>query len=131
MMDLASLYMANKKEPYLAMYLSLLFPSVGHAYAGDWPRGVYFLTGKAIVLGTSAIALAQIQSDSKTGYTARYNSQSAWMTAGGMLYFLLSIWETCDAMNTAEDYNRELRRALKIQIEPQDSGAKLSFIFSF
>ena len=39
-------YQNEKKSPALAVLCSFFLPSSGHAYAGDWGRGLKFLGGK-------------------------------------------------------------------------------------
>ena len=52
-------YEMNKKEPWGAVAGTFLLPSVGHAYAGNWGRGLKFLSGEILAL----VLMANASSD--------------------------------------------------------------------
>ena len=100
-------YVQHLKSPELAALSSFILPpSLGHALAGDWKRGVPFLTADILLLGASfSYVLAQGNKDIFTDTTAL----SIFATA----YALSKIWEVVDAFSTAEDYNNRLTKQYK------------------
>jgi hypothetical protein len=59
--DIQSIYNKNKKYPAKAILFSCLLPSLGHAYAGNWTKGLLFATAR---LGSGFIAFRYgIESD--------------------------------------------------------------------
>ena len=85
-------YQSESKNPTVAILGAWIFPSVGHAYAGDWFRGAPFL---AINVG---LPIAMIASGG-----------SALLTTS---YLITRIWENVDAYSTAEESNHKLALAL-------------------
>ncbi len=126
--DLYYIYLSNQKDKYAAMSWSLVCPSLGHAYAGDWGRGVPFLAGKVAAVTTVVVAYTQIPFSQIPNKNVVMNG---WLAVGGAIFLTMSIWEPYDVVQTVEEYNRELRKALHIAFEPQEGGAKINFKFSY
>ncbi|MFC1496744.1 hypothetical protein ACFL52_04945 [Candidatus Margulisiibacteriota bacterium] len=81
-------YQAESKNSAIAILGAWIFPSAGHAYAGDWNRGLPFL---ALNVGLP--------------YFMSVSGGSAVLTAG---YTVSRIWEYVDAASTAQQTNNKL-----------------------
>lgn len=117
--EAAAVYMSNCKDPYLAMSCGMLLPSAGHAYAGDWPRGAFFLFTEALLIGAMFIPTDDPD-------TAAIRD---WVGLGGMV--LVKGIEIYDAVMTVDLYNRQLRQELKIEVAPVDTGLGLNLKLEF
>jgi len=53
------MYSDLKKEPWIAAELSLIIPSAGHLYTGEWERGFLFLGARAAFGGVGIFGFAQ------------------------------------------------------------------------
>jgi hypothetical protein len=102
-------YNLYKKNPKTAVLLSLLCPSLGHAYAGNWIRGTPFLVGQLISFGgaSSGIISANII------YMTEPNSQNIQNIVQIVKVLLsigasISIWEKIDAYVEVEKYNNHI-----------------------
>ncbi len=87
-------YQSESKNPTVAVLGSWIFPSVGHAYAGDWFRGLPFL---AMNVGLSVVMMS--------------GGGSAIITSS---YVVTRTWEYIDAYSTAEDSNHKLAKSLSL-----------------
>lgn len=119
------LYQKESKSKATAILLSLLISSAGHAYAGDWGRGLLFLAGR---LGSYAMIIS--------GANSRGNEGVA--SAGLVLLLVLMIGEPIDAASAVDDYNDNLyeriygrKPPLAINIVPQRKGLQLQFTYNF
>lgn len=129
----------EKKEPWGAVAGAFLLPSVGHAYAGDWGRGLKFLGGEFLAL----LVMSEAASDNITRYSYNYYSgytyyeegtDNDWLIGVGAITLIgLRIWEHVDAYKTAKDYNKNLYRKLSllpvVSAENKSVGMKLSYNF--
>lgn len=93
-------YNADKKSEFAAGALEFLIPVVGHAYAGDAGRGVI----PAVVSVGGIIVLVAGASDLNAGVA----------TVGYLAYLGGRIWGIVSAVNTAEDYNTNLKSKLNL-----------------
>jgi len=90
-------YQAEKKEPWVGVGAAFLVPSLGHAYAGNWGRGVKFL-----LIDVGCIALMSAgASEAVEGNTGLY-------TIGLLGLTVSRIWEYIDAYRAVEDYNKKV-----------------------
>lgn len=116
-------YQAEKKDPWIAAAIPLLFiSSVGHAYAGDWGRGLLFLGGKLLC----GILMTQTE---YYGYYSTRPTTTAQAAAIGWL--ILYIWEPIDAFQVAEQYNDRLKNELGLSLAPNQGGLSLKLSYHF
>lgn len=104
-------YNSEKKEPALAGLLEVIVPLVGHAYAGDISRGVVptLISGGGLVLMFASVGSAA--SGDLAGFTSTYGlGLLAYL--GGRVYGVIS------AVQTANDFNNDLKRKLNLSIVP-------------
>lgn len=137
-------YDSQKKSPGTAAILSLLFTSAGHAYAGNWPRGLLFTGGKVISV---LVMVSGVQTKSEP-YTYSFGGRSYtyytyyteltaayYLGLGGLI--ILTIWEPIDAAETATKYNKDLyerimgKRPYSLNIAPYRDGALVQFAYRF
>ncbi|OGC03154.1 hypothetical protein A2276_07065 [candidate division WOR-1 bacterium RIFOXYA12_FULL_43_27] len=83
-----SAYQSESKNPTVAVMGAWFFPSVGHAYAGDWIRGLPFLVINLAI----PVSMAYGASGALLSYS----------------FVGTKIWEFVDAYSTAEDSNQKL-----------------------
>lgn len=109
-------YEQEKKNPALAVYLALMLPSAGHAYAGNWVRGLTFLAGEVggfVVVGVSAIAA--------------YPSKDHTFVSISMVGLLLiKLWEFIDAWMEVEKYNSNLHNSIFQKLSDTNINLRLS-----
>jgi hypothetical protein len=138
--DLKSLqlYQQNEKSPLGAVAISWLVPSAGHAYAGDWNRGLKFLgleVGEILVM-SYAYADNQTEYVYDGGYTyyEETGTENDWIGGVAALAFLgTRVWEYFDAYDTAQDHNRQLKQSLglKPMINFDDGQTQLTLQSNF
>jgi hypothetical protein len=121
------MYSDLKKEPWIAAELSLIIPSAGHLYTGEWERGFLFLGARAAFGGVGIFGLAQASSaQSVINDTAstedEINNAKAQQSSGTMLgtvgmggFALFTLLEFVDSYYAAERYNQVLRLRLGIE----------------
>lgn len=117
--EAAAIYAVNRKEPYLAISFAMPFPSLGHAYAGDWGRGAPF-----IIFEVLPIVVGLWPSDD---YDFK-NIQALILSLG---LVLIKAIELHDAAMTAEDYNQRLKQRLRLEVLPQDQGVGMRLKLQF
>jgi len=121
------MYSDLKKEPWIAAELSLLIPSAGHLYTGEWERGFLFLGARAAfggvgLLGFSQASAAQVIINDDTASPDEISNAQAQQSSGTMLgtvgvggFALFTLLEFVDAYYAAERYNQVLRLRLGIE----------------
>lgn len=132
-------YEMNKKEPWGAVAGTFLLPSVGHAYAGNWGRGLKFLSGEILAL----VLMANASSDNVEKYQysnghvyfiGEEGTDNDWLIGVGAIALIsLRIWEHIDAYKTAKNYNSNLYRSLIINpvVSPNTKSIGMSVGYSF
>jgi hypothetical protein len=128
----------GRKDPWLAVLGSLMLPTAGHAYAGNWIRGLPF--------GLAEVAAAALVFDGlgdtgkeETRVDERGNVMGTWTTDSGQwkvttgLVALLAAgtWECFDAYTTAEDHNRDLEKRYSLSFQTENRHPRLAFTYSF
>ena len=131
-------YEMEKKEPMGAFIGSFLVPSVGHAYAGNWGKGLKFLGAEILALAVMSYASSDNSTRSEyvsynnynnynsyyeNGYyrTVEKGTDNDWLIGAGAITFLaLRVWENIDAYKTAKHYNSNLIK--RIELSPILSG---------
>ncbi|MCR4417745.1 MAG: hypothetical protein NUV92_08380 [Ignavibacteria bacterium] len=105
-------YNLEKKEPALAGVLEAIVPLVGHAYAGDINRGVVptLISAGGLVLYFISLSSISLTSDFSSSLSTA--SLGLLIYAGGRIYGIVS------AVNTANDFNKELKKKLNLSLVP-------------
>lgn len=116
-----ALYENQKKSGVTAGLLSFLVSSTGHAYAGNWGKGLLFLLGR---VGSYAAA-----TQAKT-----QDEQSGWL----LLMVGLSIWEIFDAVAEVDRYNQRAYNSIYfgtpnigLNLAPMKDGLALNLSYRF
>ena len=103
------LYETAKKSGTTAVILSCLISSAGHAYAGNWARGLLFTAGR---IGFGVLAFTAGTKTTMEQQTYYYAEQKVEHTSayyvGIMGIAVLAIWEMIDANNEVKKYNQRL-----------------------
>ena len=130
-----TLYEDSKISSAMAVPLSLILPSAGHAYAHNWGRGLLFASARvggvvlALTSGYSGYIVLPLNHTSKF-VTARYY-------IGYTSALVFSIWEAIDASDEVDRYNERLskkimgEKSLGINIIPSKNGPQLQLSYSF
>ena len=109
-------YQVEMKSPWVGVGAAFLVPSLGHAYAGDWGRGIKFLLADAGSLAVMFIGASQ----------AVQSGSSALFTIGYLGLIVFRAWEYVDAYKTVEDYNEKLAKKYGIKfslnLKQDDNG---------
>jgi hypothetical protein len=111
------MYSEMKKESWVAAELSLLIPSAGHLYTGEWERGFLFLGAKAAFAGLAIYGfLTHDSGETDDNGDPVYVSNSPMLGAVGAGGFaLFALLEFVDSYYSAERYNQVLRLRLGIE----------------
>jgi hypothetical protein len=136
------LYQKESKSTGTAVLLSLVITSAGHAYAGNWPRGLLFTAGRVGGVVLALTAGIQHKKDYYSyGYYYTYYSESTeitdwyWVGLGSSL--VLAIWEAIDAAGEANRYNDDLyeritgQQRIGINLVPGPNGGQVRFTYNF
>ena len=91
-------YQNEKKSPARAIFYSWLLPTSGHAYAGDWNRGLIFKGSELALLFSGLILVG----DSK--WIEHQEKGAALIGVSAVIL----IWEYYDVAKTAKKYNVQL-----------------------
>ena len=119
-------YQNEKKSPARAVFYSWLLPTSGHAYAGDWNRGLIF-KGSELALFFGGILLINIPPYERDiqGFVLM------------MISPVILIWEFYDVAKTAKKYNKQLYKDLfgeepkmKISFIPKSNGFGLALNYN-
>ena len=117
-------YQNEKKSPARAIFYSWLLPTAGHAYAGNWKRGIKF---KGAEIATFIVAF--------TLNEAFYPNPIYIPVLLGIP--IIFIWEFYDVAKTATKYNKQLYKDLfgeepkmKISFIPKSNGLGLSLSYN-
>lgn len=128
--DIQSIYNKNKKYPGKAVLLSALLPSLGHAYAGNWTKGLLFATAR---LGSGFIAFRYgIESDPQNWFHI-----NGWFFVGLVSALAFCAWEFIDVVSEVDKSNTQLLESLKsghnisLGLEPANYGIRIQFVYSF
>lgn len=129
-----SVYGEQMKKPGIAVLWSLLISSAGHAYAGNWPRGLLFTAAK--------IPFAIMWVNGSKTYLNLFTGESRTETSDGFyigLFVLigLTIAEAIDAAGEANRYNDQLyerltgQKRLGLNFIPSQNGLQMQVTFNF
>jgi hypothetical protein len=97
-------YRVEKKDPLVAIAAASI-PSLGHAYAGDWKRGVKFLIAEVLEMGLiiNAARASMEDSEMELDLSAAIGPFALIALVG------TKIWEYIDVYNLVNEYNTSLR----------------------
>jgi hypothetical protein len=115
------LYNAESKNPWLAVGMAWLLPTMGHAYAGNWGRSLPFLGAEIVGL---ALMTSSISSTGTSVNTSQYG-------LGLGIFLGARIWEYIDAYTTAEEFNNELKKKYGLTFLIRDGLPALALNCSF
>lgn len=123
------MYSDMKKEPWIAAELSLIIPSAGHLYTGEWERGFLFLGARVAFGGIGLFGFSQAsakQQELDSGADGLTSDEIALLKAsvsqgqmfggvGAAGFGLFTLLEFVDSYYAAERYNQVLRLRLGIE----------------
>jgi hypothetical protein len=97
----------KRKEPYLSLLLSCVYPGIGQFYNGQVAKGIIMTslaTAGSVVMG---IGLAEMQlSQNSYDYDYDYDEGGAKLAMGLLVYSGILIWSIIDAPVSAGKINR-------------------------
>ena len=116
------LYNAESKSPWLAVGAAWFVPTLGHAYAGDWIKGLPFLGAEAVGIALMISGASQPSGTGGMGTTS---------TIGFWTVIVARIWEYVDAYGTAENFNKTLKEKYNISFKLEEFSPELALKYSF
>ena len=138
------MYQTQKKSEGTAMLFSFIIPTGGHAYAGNWGRGLGFAaTQVGLYIAAFTIGMDEVD-DCYYDYTYGYEEcYSSYYEPNGI--FLIGIfgaigtrfYEIFDAGKEVKKYNQQLlmrygmNPGFSMNIVPQKKGASLKLAYNF
>jgi len=133
------LYDMNKKNPTLGTIFSLTIPSTGHAYAGNWTRGLKYFGGRVLSVGITIGLSDYFWNEGMFSKSTRMNLDRLLGTTGviGFLYFTIGEW--VDSGKEVKRYNNRLYKSIydkepppiSFKLQPTYQGATLTMSYSF
>lgn len=135
-------YDSEKKSPGTAVVLSLVLTSVGHAYAGNWGRGLLFTAGRVggVVVALTAGIKTETHQD-YLGYGTYYTYETTKITdlyyVGFCTALLFTVWEAVDASVEVDRYNDNLynkimgKMPIHLGVVPSRNGPQVQMSYSF
>ena len=139
-------YQQQKKSNGTAILLSILLTSTGHAYAGNWGRGLIFSAGRigGIILAFTAGYSNFTRQEEPYYFNGGYSSggftsgdeTNAWFYLGIAISVGAAVWEVIDASMEVDRYNQKLYNRImgnqfSFDIMPVKYGAKFQFRYNF
>ena len=129
----------NEKHPAFGVIFSIFLPSSGHAYAGNWKRGLIF-TGAKFVAIISGVSLPdKCERDPLSIYLPPICGPNPTSNVLFGLAVVLNYWEVIDAGKEVTRYNDKLYKhifgkeppSISLNLQPTYDGANLSMTYSF
>ena len=113
-------YYNLKKSPATGAGLAALIPTLGHAYSGQWSRGVPYLITEA--LGVYLCSLS-VEESRTYGINRKQSSSQLEIKNKEMFYIgagvvvLTRLVEIFDAYDASKDYNRALKKGVGLTVK--------------
>ena len=138
-------YQNEKKSAALAVGFSVLLPSAGHAYAGDWTRGLKFKSSQILlfIVGGTLAAEGASREWKNVGGTRIKKRKSTTLYNVGVIMCIagpiaIYIWELIDVAKTTKKYNNQLYKnifgkdpSMQFSLIPQPKGIGLGLSYNF
>ena len=115
----------GEKSVGAAVALEWLIPIAGHAYAGDWKRGILPTVPR---LGGLVLAIDQYESRSIGFSLSGCNDLSAF---GLIAATVGSVWAYVSAAHTARDFNESLPTTASPSLKVDRDGLSLGILLTF
>jgi len=133
------MYESQKKSPTTAVLLSCLLSSAGHAYAGNWGRGLLFTAGRfACMYIAITLGIEEKTYDFKFHEDYTVTETNEVYTLGMIGTLVLAIWEMVDASNEVKKYNEKLynrifhgQPSFGMKTVPANNGIQLFLAYNF
>ena len=132
------MYQAQKKSEGTAMIFSFILPSAGHAYAGNWGKGIGFAGAEAgLILAALILGIEENCYPDGWGYEDCYYETNMFFIAGYAGAIATRFYEIFDAGREVKKYNHQLlmqygiNPGFSMNVVPQKRGASLMLAYSF
>ena len=134
------MYQTQKKSEGTAMLFSFIIPTAGHAYAGNWGRGLGFAaTQVGLYIMAFTAGMDEICNDYGYGYyySNCYNEPNGLFWVGFFGAIGTRFYEIFDAGKEVKKYNQKLLMqygmgpGFSMNIIPQKKGASLKLAYNF
>lgn len=131
----------NGRNTTLPVIISPILPSAGHAYAGCWGRGLLFAVGRlGCLIFMEAKGERKIHRETYPYGSTAYEL-TPWFYVAVGAFLGTTIWETVDAQNQIEKYNRRhygqssapgsFANNFRMRAIPRRNGLSLLCTYSF
>jgi hypothetical protein len=132
----------GQKSKTTAMVYSILLPSAGHAYAGNWTRGLPFAAARvAGIVVALTLGSEEVYTYDPEFYTVSYGYYSSettvWLYVGIGVAAAATVWEVIDASGEVGRYNEKLlnkineKNSLGFDIVPSKNGPQFQLSYRF
>ena len=127
------MYNSYNKSPALGVFFEFLIPTVGHAYAGNWTRGLLFKGGQ---IGLWSLVAFKIYAKNDP-VDILPHEEAITIAIGGTI--AIQIWEYVDVVKSVKKYNHNLYREIfgkeppsfSLNLLPTYQGANLTLAYKF
>ena len=135
------LYNMNKKSPALGVVYGMIVPTLGHAYANNWKRGIIINGTKlgSYILYVIYWDKAVWEVDGKQGIDLKENESYRKSELFSKICFLTVIFDVIDSGFESNRYNKNLYRTIfgeeppsfSLNLQPTYQGATLTMSYAF
>jgi hypothetical protein len=134
------MYNTFDKSPALSTVFSIILPTSGHAYAGNWKRGIKIIAYSALIgtsMGVISDALFYEGDERNCESGCRQNDGPSIGAAFGLgISYLFSVFDTS---RVTREYNHNLYREIfgkeppsfSLNLQPTYQGANLTLAYKF
>ena len=125
-------YKMQEKNAGLGFLGWLLFPSLGHAFIGEWGRGVPFLVVDIIGYVLAVQRTSTYHYSGYPYYRRYYTYEPSELAGVGIgLLIITRLWELIDVVSYANNFNRELREKYGLALKPMVGFDKATLALSY
>jgi hypothetical protein len=113
-------YKELKKIPAIGVGLSMVIPTLGHAYAGEWSRAMPFLITDVFGVYLCSLSVQNVHTYSTKTQQSNSNLEiinKEMFYAGVGLVILTRIIEVFDAHDAVQTYNHKLRKGMGLALK--------------
>ena len=132
------MYQMYKKSPTLGTVFTLVLPTSGHAYAGNWNRGLKLFGGRLLSVGISFGLSNYFWEEDLFTKEVRMDLDRILGVSGVISFIYFTVKEWTDVSNEVHLYNKRLKRQifgkeqspnLGFNLYPLQDGAGISLTY--
>ncbi len=121
---------ADRRDPLAAGALELFVPIAGHAYAGNWARGIpsaaVSLAAAAVAAGAAGQCTGEVLGAIFEAEKDPCREEGSTMNMALVVFAASRMWGAVSAALTADAHNRSVLQAVTLEVVPRSKGAALA-----